>query len=330
LCSAARTAIRGDRLVTDVLVHELRGLPQRRHVDAGVEPEPRERGRERLARDPVEGQRDRVDRAGNEVGSGPRGFEARRHRIAAGALTVEADRQAARLLQRLDELLGPLGLERARGIVQQYARGAELGQLARLRDQRVGLVRVAGAEDEPRVELLARARDRLAGLAQVLDVVQRVVQAEDLDPALGGRGDEAADELAADRSRADEETAAQRHRERCLRAFVQRSDPFPRALHAAAHSGVEDAAARDLEVREAGLVEDLRQPQQLGRRHQPGERLLGQQADRGVDEGRHEAEPSAPHASRSVAPGPEATNLLPTASVATKCARVGDGSVARA
>jgi hypothetical protein len=33
--------------------------------------------------------------------------------------------------------------------VQQHARGAELGQLARLLDQRVGLVRVARAKDEP-------------------------------------------------------------------------------------------------------------------------------------------------------------------------------------
>ena len=287
---------RGDGLVADVLVHELRGLPQRGHVDAGVEPEPGERGRQRLAGDPVDGQRDRIDRAGDEVGSGARGLEARGHRVAAGALTVEADRQAARLLERLDKLLRAVRLERARRVVQQHARGAERRQLARLLDQRLGFVRVAGAEHEPCVELLAGARDRLAGLAQVLDVVQRVVQPEDFDPALGGRGDEAADELAADRARADEEPPAQRHRERRLGALVQRTDPLPRALDAAAHGRVEDSAARDLEVGETGLVEDLREAQQLRRRHQARERLLGQQADRGIDQCRHGPQPNASYA----------------------------------
>ena len=88
------------------------------------------------------------------------------------------------------------------------------------------------------------------------------MQAEDLDPALGGRGDEAADEVAADRPRAHEEAAAQRHRERRLRALVERADPLPRALDAAADGRVEDAAAGDLEVGESGHVEHLGQPQQ--------------------------------------------------------------------
>ncbi len=57
-------------------------------------------------------------------------------------------------------------------------------------------------------------------------------------------------------------------------ARLQRADALPRALDAAAHGGVEDAAARDLEVGEAGAVEDLGEAQQVGRRHQAGERLL--------------------------------------------------------
>ena len=171
--------------------------------------------------------------------------------------------------------------------MQEHARGAQPRQLARLLHQRLGLVRVTGTEDEPGVELLARRRDRLPGLAQVLDVVQRVVEAEDLDPALGGGGDEAADELAADRARADQEAAAQRHRERRLRPLVERANPLPGTLDPAAHRRVENTAAGDLEVREAGLVEDLGEPQQLGRRNPPGERLLAQQPDRRVDERRH-------------------------------------------
>ena len=70
-------------------------------------------------------------------------------------------------------------------------------------------------------------------------------------------------------------------------ALVQRPDPLPRALDAAPDGGVEDAAARDLEVRESGFVEDLGEPEQLGGRHPPGKRLLAEQADRRVDEHGH-------------------------------------------
>ena len=204
-------------------------------------------------------ERDRIDGAGDQVGAAARGLEPGGERVPTGALAVEADRQAALLAQLLGQLARLLRLERARRVVHEHPRGAELGQLARLLDERLDLARVAGAVDEPGVELLARRRDRLARLAQVLDVVQWVVQPEDLDPALGGRGDEAPDEVAADRVRADEEPAAQRHRERRLRPVIERADAFPGALHAAAHRRVEDAAAGDLEVREAGAVEDLRE-----------------------------------------------------------------------
>ena len=70
--------------------------------------------------------------------------------------------------------------------MDEDAARAEVGQLAGLLDQRVDLAGVAGAVDETGVEFLAGLRDRLARLAQVLDVVQRVVEAKDLDPALCG------------------------------------------------------------------------------------------------------------------------------------------------
>ena len=86
-----------------------------------------------------------------------------------------------------------------------------------------------------------------AGLAEVRDVVERVVQTEDVDPVLGGGRDEAAHEVGADGARADEEAAAQRQPERRRRARLQRADPLPRALDAAADGRVEDAAAGDLQ-----------------------------------------------------------------------------------
>ena len=84
-------------------------------------------------------------------------------------------------------------------------------------------------------------------------------------PLSAARRDEAAREVDADRARADEEATAQRHPERRLRARLERADPLPRALDAAPDGRVEDAAARDLEVREAGAVEDLGEPQELAR-----------------------------------------------------------------
>ena len=76
-------------------------------------------------------------------------------------------------------------------------------------------------------------------------------------PLCGGARDEPPGEVAADGTRADEEPAANGERERRLRPRLQRADALPRALDAAAHGAVEDAAAGDLEVREARPVEDL-------------------------------------------------------------------------
>ena len=88
---------RRDRLVADVLVDEIRRLPELLHVDAGCEAEPGERLREALARDAVQRQRDRVDGGRDQVGAGARSLERDRERVAARALAVDADRQARRL-----------------------------------------------------------------------------------------------------------------------------------------------------------------------------------------------------------------------------------------
>ena len=94
--------------------------------------------------------------------------------------------------------------------MQEHANGAELRQHPRPLDQRVDLARPAGAVDEPGLEVPLGGDDRLGGLAEVRDVVQRVVEAEDVDAVLGGRGDEAPGEVGVDGTRADEEAAAER------------------------------------------------------------------------------------------------------------------------
>src|SRR5262249_7433006 len=153
--------------------------------------------------------------------------------------------------ERCDELVGAIRLERARRIVQQHSRGAELRQPLRLLDELLRLAALAGAVDETGVELALCGHERPARLAQGRAVVQRILEPEDIDPALGRAGDEAAREVVADGPRPDEEATAERHRERRLRPRLERANPLPWALDPAPHCRVEDASAGDLEVREA-------------------------------------------------------------------------------
>jgi hypothetical protein len=171
--------------------------------------------------------------------------------------------------------------------VEEDARRSEARQLPGLLQQQLRLAGPARAVDESRFELAARLRDRIRSLAQVRDVVERIVQAEDVDAVGRGRGDEAADEVVVDRTRAHQEAAAQREPERRPHARLQRADSLPRALDPASDGTLEAASARDFEVGEAGLVEDLGDAQLLGRRQAPRERLLPEQPDRRVREAGH-------------------------------------------
>ena len=278
---------RGERLVADVLVDDVRGFPEPGDVDARVAPETEERLRERFPGDPMKRERERIDGRGDDVGPDARRDERVGERRACRGLDVQTDGKPARLLQSLDELLRDVRKERARRVVDEHTRGAQVSEAPRLLDERVGLAGAAGAVDEPDVQLATRADDRLAGLAEVRDVVQRVVQPEDLDPVLRRACDEPAHDVRRDRLRADEEPPAERDPERRRRACVDRADPLPGALDPASDRGVEDPAARDLEAAEAGTVEDLGDPQHLAGRHRARERLLREEPDRGVVELRH-------------------------------------------
>ncbi len=173
-------------------------------------------------------------------------------------------------------------------IVDEHARRAERRQMVRALEQHVAGVLGARAVHEPDRQLLAGRVDRLGGLLQVLEVVQRIVEAEDVDPVAGRALDEAPHEVALERPRADEEAPAQRHLERRIADRAQRADALPRALDATANRGVEAAAARHLERREPGLVEhrgDLEDPRGGNARR---ERLLRQKPYRRVDEHGHQ------------------------------------------
>jgi hypothetical protein len=73
-----------------------------------------------------------------------------------------------------------MGLQRSGRVVQENARRAEVRQLARLLHQRIRLAVRPGCR-RARLELAAGRRDRVGRLAQVRDVVERIVQAEDVD-----------------------------------------------------------------------------------------------------------------------------------------------------
>ncbi len=259
-----------DRLVADVLVDEVAGLPQRCGVDAGLAPEAVERVDERLAGDAVERQCQRIDRGRDQVGADPRRDDRVEQARSGGTLNEEADRQARLLADALDELLGEVRQQRIGRVVEDDARRSQRGQLLRALDERVDLALAAGAVDEADVELLARREDRLTGLEQVRDVVERVVQPEDVDAVVGRARDEPPHDVGRDRARADEEPSAERQAERRRRACVDRANALPRALDGEPDGRVEDAATGDLEVREAGRIEDLRDAEHLARRELAG------------------------------------------------------------
>ena len=276
-----------DGLVPDELVDEVGGVPELRHLEPGRMAEAVERLRYGLSGHPMERQRERVDRRRDEIRPRVHRGEGRSEPDACRSLHVEADRKPARLGEPGDERLRLVRYERAGRVVHQDAGRAEIGQLPGLLDEHVGLAGAARAVDETCVKRAAGTRDGRARLPKVRDVVERVVQPEDVDPVLRSARDEATDDVAADRTRADEEPTTERDPERRRHPCLDRTDPLPRALDTPADGCVEHAASRHLEARESRSVEDLRDPQDLGGRQLPGERLLREQADRRVDQLRH-------------------------------------------
>ena len=198
---------------------------------------------------------------------------------------VEPDRQARELAELGDELAGAVRREQPGRVVEDDPGGADLGQPLRGLDERVVPARPV---EQAGVELAAGRGDGLGRDPEVARIVERIVEPERVDAARGGARDEPADEVVARRARPDEEAAAQGEHQRRPRPGANRPDPLPGALDPAPHRRVEGAAAGDLEVGVAGAVEDLRQAEELGGRHRPGERLLREDADRGVDELRHQ------------------------------------------
>ena len=144
-------------LVADVLVHELATRQSASTSTRGPDAEPVERLGERLSARrggavSAIGKTAQAIAVGAGAGSLERGGE----RVARSPLAVEPDREPAGLAERADQLVHEVRLERARRVVQQDARRAEVREPARLLDERVSR-RQARAVDRGRRRTRARA-----------------------------------------------------------------------------------------------------------------------------------------------------------------------------
>ena len=128
---------RADRHVADVLVDEAGGFPDPLDVDPRVVADTGQRLRERLRRDAVSRERNRVDRAADHVDARPGRFEPEREPVATGTLAVQTDGQPRELAQLGDELAGAVGLQEPRRVVEDDPRSAHLWQLLRRLGERL-------------------------------------------------------------------------------------------------------------------------------------------------------------------------------------------------
>jgi len=78
-------------------------------------------------------------------------------------------------------------------------------------------------------------------------------------------------------------------RERRLGAHLDRANALPGTLYAAPDRGLKAAAAGNVQIGEAGAVQQFGELVQVARGDAPGQRLLAEQANRGVYERGHRA-----------------------------------------
>jgi hypothetical protein len=171
--------------------------------------------------------------------------------------------------------------------MEQDARRAELGQFFRPLGENLGLAGLAGAVDEPGLEVAPGALDRLARTRGGSRRRSAGRAARKTSIPLSAAE-------ATNRRAKSPPTGCEPTRNRPRSAIP--SGVLVRDLSARIRSHGLSTPARPpcrrpapghLQVGEAGPVENLREVEQRGGRDPPGERLLAQQADRRIGEGRH-------------------------------------------
>ena len=201
----------------------------------------------------------RIDRRIDRVDTG---FDGGHHRGGGDSRRVvrmEMDRKLGLVAERRDQLLRRGRLEEPGHVLQPDDVGAGglelLGERDIVFEAVFGAVRiedVAGVADRALAEL-ARVAHRVHRDAHVLDPVEAVEDAKEIDAALGRLGDEVADGVVGIVGVADGVRAAQQHLQEDVRHFLaDAGETLPRILGEEAHGDVEGRAAPAFEREEAG------------------------------------------------------------------------------
>ena len=209
----------------------------------------------------------------------------------AGIVGVEVDRDADLPLQRLDEDAGGRRLAQPRHVLETEDMGARRLQLAGQRDvvvevvfRAAGIGDVAGVADR-RLAEPAGLQHRIHRRAHVLDPVERIEDAEQVDPALRRLAHEIAHHVVGIGGVADAVRGAQQHLgQQVGHRRAQPLQTLPRAFVEKAHRHVEGGAAPALDREELGQHARIgrRDGRQVVAAHPCGQQRLVGVAERGV------------------------------------------------
>ena len=188
---------------------------------------------------------------------------------------MEMDGDADLLFQGVDEVVGGLRFAEAGHVLDAEDVRAHFLKLLRLRDVVVevvfragGIEDVAGVADGGLADGFPVLADGLHGDLHVRQVVQRVEDAENVHPAVGGVLDETGDDVVGIVRVTDGVGAAEEHLEKDVRHLrAELAEAFPRALVEESHRGVEGRAAPHFQG------EHLRRAVRVGVGH--GEHVVG-------------------------------------------------------
>jgi hypothetical protein len=184
-------------------------------------------------------------------------------------------RLAAGFLDALHDVVGRLGLEQRRHVLDAQRVAAHVDQPAGHVDEALhGVQRAHGVADGA-LGVLAVAPHRLHRMADVAQVVEGVEDAEDVHPVLGGLVDEAIDHRVFVVPVAEQVLPAQQHLQaRVGQQAAEGAQALPGVFVEKADAGVEGGAAPAFHRPVAGLVDVLAGGQHVLQRHAGGQQAL--------------------------------------------------------
>ena len=207
----------------------------------------------------------------DHVDAGLDGLQVRHRGEPTDVVTVELDGDADLGLEAPDELLSVVWREECRHVLDADGIGAHVDQPVGDFEVVIERVHRRNRVHHRTLEMLPGLLDRRGGRLEVADVVERVEHSEDVHPVLGRLVHEAADDIVAVVTVADDVLAAQQHLQgRAHDMLLDQAQTLPRVLVEEAQGGVEGRASPALERVVADLVHLL----------EDGEHLVGAHARR--------------------------------------------------